>query len=181
MVEYRVRAGIATPHDLEVYQQRQEAARARRARVAQAVAGSMSQPPQAEIERARGVGACGLGLCEVPPVSTSTGCVGLVLIADDGTFLGDAVGNRYAANGVCNEYSTYGSRYGADSIYNEYGVYGSEFSAQSAYSRYTSTPPALFCANSKALVAFVTKNEFVAGAPLVDPDALCVVLANNGF
>jgi hypothetical protein len=52
MVEYRVRAGTATDRDLQIYEQRRQAAAERRARVAQAIAESGERQRQAEIERA---------------------------------------------------------------------------------------------------------------------------------
>jgi hypothetical protein len=54
--------------------------------------------------------------CEAALVPVGSGCGGLVLIAEDGTFLGDAVSNRSAAEGTCNELSSYGSRFASDSI-----------------------------------------------------------------
>lgn len=119
--------------------------------------------------------------CEAPPVPVGSGCGALVLIAEDGTFLGNAVSSPVAANGVCNEVSPHGSSAGASSIFNPVGIYGSTVSAQSAYSTLTLTPPALVCDQSNEVVAFVTKNQFVTGASLVDPDALCAVLANSGL
>jgi hypothetical protein len=128
------------------------------------------------------VGACGPArYCEAPPVPMGSGCDALVLIAEDGTFLGNAVSSPVAANGVCNEVSPHGSGVGPHSIFNSVGIYGSTVSPQSAYNSITPTPPALMCAESSEIVAFVTKNSIVAGAPLVDPDALCIVLENSGF
>lgn len=115
-----------------------------------------------------------------PPVMSGTvGCGQLVLLGDDGQFLGNATSNAYATDGVCNQYSPHGSAYAADSIYNPYGTYGSKYSSLSAYDPYTSTPPVLFCSDSMDVLNPVTKNSFLAGA--IDPDALCAVLAQNGL
>lgn len=120
-----------------------------------------------------------------PPQSTSGGvltpittCVMLKLVADDGTYLGVASSDRYASDGVCNEYSNYGSKYGTDSIYNQYGNYGSEFSNTSAYNKFTNTPPILRCESGETKNP-VTKNNILAGA--IDPDVLCDTLARNGY
>jgi hypothetical protein len=110
------------------------------------------------------VGACGPArYCEAPPVPMGNGCDALVLIAEDGTFLGNAVSSPVAANGVCNDLSPHGSSVGPQSIFNSVGIYGSTVSPQSAYNRITPTPPALMCAESREIVAFVTKNTIVAG------------------
>jgi hypothetical protein len=128
------------------------------------------------------LGACvPASYCEAPPVPMGSDCGALVLIAEDGTFLGNAISSPVASNGVCNAVSPHGSSVGAHSIFNAVGLYGSAVSSQSAYSSLTRTPPALMCEESREIVAFVTKNQLVSGAPLVDPDALCVVLANSGL
>lgn len=120
---------------------------------------------------------CGpAGLCAPPP---SVGCSSLVLLANDGTYLGDAT-SIATANSVCNEYGLYGSQYGVNSIHNPYGLYGGEFAVFSAYNPYTATPPVLYCVNSDSVLNAVSKNEYVSGSP-IDPDALCAVLAANGI
>jgi hypothetical protein len=108
------------------------------------------------------------------------GCSGtLVLVADDGKFLGNASSNMLAADGVCNEFSNYGGQFGADSIFNEFGMYGSQFGSLSAYDEFTSTPPFLFCPGANVRLNPVTKNNVLGGA--IDPDVLCLVLEANGY
>jgi hypothetical protein len=119
--------------------------------------------------------------CSVPMGPVGGGCGPLQLIAEDGTYLGDATSNTVAANSVCNRVGVHGSAVAAASIYNSVGSYGSRVSTQSAYSTITTTPPAILCSNSGDIVAFVTKSQIVVGAPRIDPDALCVVLANAGL
>lgn len=103
----------------------------------------------------------------------------LTLIADDGTFLGQAASNETAVDGICNEFSSYGGEYGTDSIFNDYGTYGSDYSQQSAYNEYTSTPPYLFCATTNTKLNPVSKNMYRGRS--IDPDVLCTVLAANGY
>lgn len=113
------------------------------------------------------------------PIASNGSCADLVLLADDGTYLGDASSSTFATDGVCNQYSNYGSAYSSTSIFNQYGTYGSQYSLQSAYDPYTQTPPFLFCASTKTVMNAVSKNTLVPGA--IDPDSLCAVLAQNGF
>lgn len=116
-------------------------------------------------------------LCAAPP--PAVGCGELVLLANDGTYLGDATSNTFAADGVCNEFSQYGSHFAASSIFNEFGLYGSPFAALSAYNEFTSTPPVLYCSGDDTILNPVSKNTLLAGA--IDPDFLCAVLAQNGL
>jgi hypothetical protein len=145
------------------------------------------------IELTTGESACAaIQLCSPPPNSGTrpipppahgtlvpiTTCSTLALIADDDQFLGNASSNRYATDGICNEFSQYGSEFGSHSIHNEFGTYGGEFSNLSAYNKFTNTPPHLRCENGSELNP-VTKNQFLAG--VIDPDVLCETLASNGY
>ena len=116
-------------------------------------------------------------LCEPPP---SVGCPELVLLANDGTFLGEATSNAFASDGVCNEFGQHGSPFAAESIFNQFGQYGSPFASLSAYNEFSSTPPVLYCVTTDTFFNSVSKNTFAAGNP-IDPDALCAVLAANGL
>lgn len=106
-------------------------------------------------------------------------CLDLVLLADDGTFLGEATSNAFATDSVCNEFGQYGSQFSSTSIFNQFGQYGSPFASLSAYNEFTTTPPLLYCVNTDAVLNPVSKNTFIAGA--IDPDVLCAVLAANGL
>lgn len=117
--------------------------------------------------------------CEPAPPPIPGGCADLVLVADDGTYLGDATSNEYATDGVCNEYSSYGSAYSSTSIFNDSGTYGSEYSLESAYNASTWTPPFLYCVTTDEVWNPVTKNDLLDEA--IDPDLLCRALAENGY
>jgi hypothetical protein len=104
---------------------------------------------------------------------------GLILLAEDGTFLGRATANQFDTDSVCNEFSDYGSEFSSTSIFNEFSEYGSDFSSQSAYSEFTSTPPILVDTCDDEAVAYVTKNT--ALEPRIDPDILCEWLERNGL
>lgn len=64
----------------------------------------------------------------------------LMIIADDGTFLG-TFENAYSANSIYNEYGTYGSPYNSKSIFNKYGNYGSDYSQYSPFNSYSNNGP----------------------------------------
>jgi hypothetical protein len=88
--------------------------------------------------------------------------------AQDGTYLGSIVPNRYSAHSIFNSYGSYGSRYSSVSIFNRYSPYGSHFSNLSPYNRYTKTPPKVY-ANGK-FVAYLTVNPYLK--PSLNPDEL---------
>lgn len=119
--------------------------------------------------------------CEAPPEPPPppSGCGTLVLVGDDGQFLGVATSNEFATDGVCNRFSLYGSDFATNGIFNQFSQYGSQFSQLSAYNQFTSTPPVLFCDASGEPVAYVTKNALLS--PRVDPDQLCAALAQAGL
>ena len=64
----------------------------------------------------------------------------LMLVADDGTFLG-TFESEYSKNSIYNQYGTYGSPYTADSIFNKYGNYGSDYSQYSPFNKYANNGP----------------------------------------
>lgn len=115
-------------------------------------------------------------LCEAAPV---TDCTQLVLLAAEGSFLGEATSNAGAIDGVCNQFGQYGSDFSPTSIFNPFGLYGSPSAVFSAYNEFTTSPPALYCTGSEDPLNPVTKNALLAGA--IDPDFLCAVLAQNGL
>lgn len=118
-----------------------------------------------------------MSLCSSTAPSGS--CTSLQLVANDGTYLGDATSNTFAANGVCNDVSSYGSSYGSYSIFNSVGNYGSSYSSASAYNQITSTPPHLACADTGKLLNPVSKNQVLVDA--IDPDVLCKTLQADGY
>jgi hypothetical protein len=113
------------------------------------------------------------------PAASVVRCRSLVLLADNGTFLGQASSKPLDSNGVCNAYSVYGSDRGQYSVFNAAGMYGDETSPTSAFNELAARPPHLYCESTKVLLNPVTKNEFLPGA--IDPEALCETLARNGY
>jgi hypothetical protein len=136
------------------------------------VAADHHTPPDSGQGMGAGAGAAGSAARAMP-------CKSLVLIADDGTFLGEASSKPYESNGVCNPYSLYGSAYGKYSIFNETGVYGSDDATTSAFNEFGSRPPHLYCESTSESLNPITKNEFLPGA--IDPDVLCQTLSSNGY
>lgn len=102
-----------------------------------------------------------------PPIA-----VGAILVANDGTFLGNVNDNSFDPDSLANPFGTYGNEFGSDSIWNRFGTYGSEFSSLSVYNAFTSTPPILII--DQQAVGYVTKNEFLFGA--IDPDELAAAI-----
>jgi hypothetical protein len=136
------------------------------------VAAEEHPPHETDTQNSSGVGA--------PATAASTvRCTSLVLLADNGTFLGIASSKPFESNGICNAYSSYGSAYGQYSIFNESGSYGNETAPTSAFNEFAAKPPHLYCESTKALLNAVTKNEFLPGA--IDPEVLCATLARNGY
>lgn len=64
----------------------------------------------------------------------------LMLVADDGTFLG-TFESEYSKNSIYNQYGTYGTPYSAESIFNKYGNYGSDYSQYSPFNKYANNGP----------------------------------------
>jgi len=66
-----------------------------------------------------------------------------IVVAPDGTYLGNLNSNPYDPNSVANPYGRYGSPYSPDSINNPYGQYGSPYSPNSVTNPYAvpSLPP----------------------------------------
>jgi hypothetical protein len=105
-------------------------------------------------------------------------CGRFALHGSDRTFLGVAASDKYATDGLCNQYSSYGSAYSSTSVFDKYSIYGSKYSQWSAYDEHTSTPPFLLCEKSGQQQQWVTKNTTLA--PRIDPDVLCTWLGANG-
>ena len=112
--------------------------------------------------------------------SGATRCDDAVLIAEDGTYLGEAAGSSLERDSVCNETSAYGSSFGRLSIFNVNGMYGNGSGRHSAYNIYSLTPPAIACRDSDDIIAYVSKNSAQART-VVDPDELCAWLRQRGM
>ena len=52
-----------------------------------------------------------------------------IIVAPDGTYLGNLNANRYDPNSIANPYGTYGSRYSPNSVNNPYGAYVNPYSS----------------------------------------------------
>ncbi|MHB1605438.1 MAG: hypothetical protein ACYCTV_03465 [Leptospirales bacterium] len=63
-----------------------------------------------------------------------------ILVAPDGTYLGNLNNNPYDPNSVSNPYGIHGSPYSPDSINNPYSPYGSPYSPQSPNDPYGQGP-----------------------------------------
>lgn len=63
-----------------------------------------------------------------------------ILVAPDGTYIGNLNKNPYDPNSVANPYGIHGSPYATDSINNPYSPYGSPYSPQSPNDPYGQGP-----------------------------------------
>lgn len=99
-----------------------------------------------------------------------------ILVADDGTYLGELTGDEYSSKSICNDYGDYGSEYEALSIWNEYGDYGSEYSNESAFNDLASKPPTII--SKGKTFAYLTTNS--AKNPRVSPYGICEQLRKAG-
>lgn len=95
-----------------------------------------------------------------------------VLIANDGTYLGQISSNSLGYESVCNRLGQYGSDLGYNSVRNKLSPYGSAIGAQSAYNALASSPPSIILQGQA--VGYLTKNRLLPGA--LDPDGLFVAL-----
>jgi hypothetical protein len=93
---------------------------------------------------------------------------GLLIIANDGQYLGVISTDRFASDSIMNEFGTYGSRFSAYSIMNRFGAYGSGFSPLSPFNDFAATPPVVVSGSGP--VAYLTTNRLLV--PRVDPHAL---------
>jgi hypothetical protein len=59
-----------------------------------------------------------------------------IIVAPDGTYLGNLNSNQYDPNSVSNPYGRYGNPYSPDSINNPYGQYGNPYSPNSVTNPY---------------------------------------------
>ncbi len=94
---------------------------------------------------------------------------GAILVAADGTFLGNINNNPFDLDSLSNSFGTYGNPFSSLSIWNEFATYGNPFSTYSPYNSFTSTPPEIYI--DGVFYGYLTKNAFLLGVT-VDPDAL---------
>jgi hypothetical protein len=94
---------------------------------------------------------------------------GAILVAADGTFLGNINNNPFDSDSLANSFGTYGNPFSSLSIWNQFATYGNPFSSYSPYNSFTSTPPEIYI--DGLFYGYLTKNAFLPGVT-VDPDAL---------
>jgi len=97
--------------------------------------------------------------------SVFSGLNGIVIIADDGTFLGEVSSNPVAPKSISNATGSYGSSIGTESIFNKVGKYGSDISPHSPWNNLTTSPPKVF-----QFIGYLTTNELKS--PRIDPHTL---------
>ena len=95
-----------------------------------------------------------------------------VLVAADGTFLGNVNDYTFDSDSIANSFGTYGSTFNSLSIWNEFGTYGSEFNSLSPWNAFTSTPPCIV--ENGACVVFVTANTILQ--PAIHPNDLAILV-----
>ena len=100
----------------------------------------------------------------------------LLLIADDGQFLGVVNDNPFDQDSIANQFGTYGSESGSLSIWNQFGTYGSDFSQLSPWNEFTNTPPLIF-EDDGDFVMFVTANSAIL--PAIHPAELAIAVGRT--
>jgi hypothetical protein len=63
-----------------------------------------------------------------------------IIVAPDGTYLGNFNSNPYDPNSIANPYGPYGNPYSPDSVTNPYGRYGNPYSPTSPNNPYVTGP-----------------------------------------
>ncbi len=101
----------------------------------------------------------------------------LVIIAQDGQYLGKATTSTLDSDSFLNPYSPYGSKYSQTSIWNKYGTYGSAYGDYSAFSKYATKPPMLL--DGAGMVAYITTNKHIKGG--ISPYGLVALLHELGL
>jgi hypothetical protein len=81
----------------------------------------------------------------------------LIIMADDGTFLGRVSTDEYATDSISNSVGRHGSEVRRESVFNEVGRYGSSVSSESANNDIASNPPKLLYKGE--FVAYLSANE----------------------
>lgn len=90
----------------------------------------------------------------------------VILVGQDGAFLGVVSNDQYADKSICNRYGNFGSRYSSTSVLDKYEQYGDTYSNLSAYNPNAQQPP-LIIQNGQP-IGLLTKNRRLQGG--VDPD-----------
>lgn len=90
----------------------------------------------------------------------------VIVVGQDGAFLGLVSNDRYADESICNRYGNFGSPYSSTSVLNKYAQYGGTHSDLGAYNPNAQQPP-LIIQNGQP-IGLLTKNRRLQGG--VDPD-----------
>lgn len=98
---------------------------------------------------------------------------GAILVAYDGTFLGDVNADVFDSASLANAFGTYGNQYSVQSIWNSFGRYGSTFSTLSPFNSFSTTPP-IIKINGQPY-AYLSTNHFLSGT-VIDPSDLAVAI-----
>ncbi|MFC4455129.1 hypothetical protein [Deinococcus sonorensis] len=105
-----------------------------------------------------------LGLLTLLGTASAGSLSGALIIAADGTFLGDC-GGAYGRMSISNTYSQYGNEYGTHSMFNPYGQYGSKYAMYSPFNEYGQ--PAYLLSGTPALVELFTSPTSRPSASIV--------------
>lgn len=84
-----------------------------------------------------------------------------LLLAQDGTFLGNINDDPFDPDSLANPFGTYGSTFGSDSIWNQFGNYGSEFATYSPWNEFSFNPPGIYI--DQAFYGYLTANTTLGG------------------
>lgn len=102
---------------------------------------------------------------------------GLILIAQDGEFLGKLITDKYDDESIFNKYGDYGSKYSDTSIWNKYSEYGSNYGTYSAFNKRSPSPPIIF--DGEDAIGYISVDFDKKGA--IHPDLLHALLEELGL
>lgn len=90
----------------------------------------------------------------------------VILVGQDGAFLGLVSSDQSADKSICNRYGNFGNSFSSTSVLNKYAQYGGTFSNLGAYNPNAQQPP-LIIQNGQP-IGLLTKNRRLQGG--IDPD-----------
>jgi len=90
----------------------------------------------------------------------------MIVVGQDGAFLGVVSSDRFAPNSICNELGSFGNSFSSTSVLNQYAKYGGTFSNLGAYNPNAQKPPLII--QNRQAIGLLTKNRRLQGG--VDPD-----------
>lgn len=101
----------------------------------------------------------------------------LILIGQDGKYLGKLITDKYDDESIFNKYGDYGSKYSDTSIWNNYSEYGSNYGTYSAFNKRSPSPPIIF--DGVDAIGYLTVDFDKKGA--IHPDLLHALLEELGL